>query len=318
VGVLTQPRFQENNETEYYVASSYVKWLELAGARAIPIPYDAPDKLVDEVFQQINGLLFPGGASDLPGAARRLWKRALRANQRGDFFPIWATCLGYEYVVMLASAKGEEILQSDFDAENISLPLNLVHKEHSRLYANSRIQEIVRSKNVTLNNHFMGVEPSVFLHDEGLTNMFHISSVNRDRKGRLFVSSIEPKLPDRHPVYAVQYHPEKNAFEYATTNNMAYEDINHSVDGIFFSVYIAQFFGGLLQRSVEQQTHVYNSPERHPLVYSYPMKRGLAFEQFFIIPTASHWTDKHVHNAESGWTATEHVHLRGSSFESLQ
>ena len=90
---------------------------------------------------------------------------------------------------------------------------------------------------------------------------------------------------------------------------MAYEDINHSLNGIVFSVYITQFLGGLLQSSAEQQTNVHNSPEWHPLVYSYPMKKGLAFEQFFIIPTASHWMDKHVNNAESGWTAMEHVHL---------
>jgi hypothetical protein len=99
---------------------------------------------------------------------------------------------------------------------------------------------------------------------------------------------------------------------------MPYEDINHSVDGIFLSAYIAQFFGGLLQRSMEQQTHVYNNPGRHPLVYWYPMKRGLAFEQFYIIPSANHWTDKDLNNTESGWTATENVRLRGSSIGSLQ
>jgi hypothetical protein len=70
-------------------------------------------------------------------------------NQMGDFFSIWATYLGYEYVVVLASTKGEAILQSDFDAENICLPLNLVHKEHSHLCANSRMQEIVHSKKMS-------------------------------------------------------------------------------------------------------------------------------------------------------------------------
>lgn len=309
VGVLTQPR---ENYTEYYVASSYVKWLELAGARAIPIPYDAPDHLVDEIFEQINGLLFPGGDSDLPASARRLWARALDANQMGDYFPIWATCMGYEYVLMLASSQGETILHGDFDAENISLPLTLVNTEHSLLYADSKIREIVRS-NVTLNNHHMGLEPSKFADDEGLTGMFHITSVNQDRKGKPFVSSLEPKSPDRHPIYAVQYHPEKNAFEYATTtpDNMPFEDIDHSVDGIYFSVYMAQFFGRLLQRSLLQQTHVYKDAYRHPLVHSYPMKRALTFEQFYIIPTAEYW-EENVDDDENVWTMIELPHLRGS------
>ena len=58
VGVLSQPFY--NNNDQYYIAASYVKWLESAGADAIALPYDAPDDLVNEIFSQINGFLFPG------------------------------------------------------------------------------------------------------------------------------------------------------------------------------------------------------------------------------------------------------------------
>ena len=40
-----------------------VKWLESAGAASIPIPYDSDEDLVNEIFSQINGILFPGGSS---------------------------------------------------------------------------------------------------------------------------------------------------------------------------------------------------------------------------------------------------------------
>ena len=315
VGVLSQPRIRDNY-TEYYVAASYVKWLELAGTRAIVIPYDASDELVDEIFSQINGVLFPGGGSDLPSAARRIWQRALDANSEGDFFPIWATCLGYEYVLMLASLQGESILQPGFDAENISLPLELVDVENSRLYSNPNIQRIVTTQNVTLNNHELGLEPSLFHQDEGLTSMFHITSINHDRQGRPFVSTIEPNQPGLHPFYSVQYHPEKNPFEFATapgSPNSPYEEIDHSADGIYYSFYMAQFFGDLLRKNLIQGTHEYIDDERHPLVYSYPMKHGYAFEQVFIIPLAYHWDL--VDDDENVLILTDHGQLRGYSAE---
>jgi hypothetical protein len=39
---------------------------QVAGVRSIPIPWDADIELVDELFYQVDGVLFPGGASSLP------------------------------------------------------------------------------------------------------------------------------------------------------------------------------------------------------------------------------------------------------------
>lgn len=40
--------------------SVYVKWLESAGARVAPIPYDLPTPRLLELARQLNGLLFTG------------------------------------------------------------------------------------------------------------------------------------------------------------------------------------------------------------------------------------------------------------------
>ena len=48
-----------------YIASSYVKFVEMAGARAIPIQADLTVAELDILFEKINGLLIPGGATDL-------------------------------------------------------------------------------------------------------------------------------------------------------------------------------------------------------------------------------------------------------------
>ena len=107
-----------------YMAASYVKWLELAGARVMPLSYHATDDEVDHAFAQINGALFMGGGAKLPAAARRLWSKASEANAKGDVFPIWGSCLGFEWIMELASGN-DKILSNGLDSENLTLPLNL-------------------------------------------------------------------------------------------------------------------------------------------------------------------------------------------------
>ena len=288
IGILSQPFINnDTNETEYMIAASYVKWLEAAGARSIAIPYDTTN--ADQYFTQINGLLFPGGASDIPSSAWRLWELALNANSIGTFFPIWGTCLGFEYIVMIASGKGQAALQGGFDAYNMSLSLdNLVTTDRTQLFTMAHIQTIASTQNVTMNNHHFGISPESFQQSPDLTAMFTITSTNTDRQGRPFVSTIEPIQPDLHPFYGTQYHPEKNAFEYGTypNTNIAYEDIHHDEDAITFSLHLAKFFVNLTKLNVRQGIHQYTQPNLYPMVYTYPMRSGIKFQQSFIIPPA--------------------------------
>lgn len=46
---------------------------------------------------------------------------SLQAFGEGDHFPIWGTCLGFQLITALAS---EKYLLTDFDAEDLALPLN--------------------------------------------------------------------------------------------------------------------------------------------------------------------------------------------------
>ena len=51
--------------TTSYIAASYIKWAESAGARVVPVHYDASQVEIVTLLGQINGLLFPGGGADL-------------------------------------------------------------------------------------------------------------------------------------------------------------------------------------------------------------------------------------------------------------
>ena len=51
-----------------------------------------------------------------------------QANDNGDYFPLWGTCLGFELLGYLATDKNYSVL-SAVDAENLSLPLDFKYLE---------------------------------------------------------------------------------------------------------------------------------------------------------------------------------------------
>ena len=63
-----------------YIAASYVKYLESAGARVVPVLHTASKDNLTSTFNSINGLLYPGGGANLasecqpPLCNRELWE----------------------------------------------------------------------------------------------------------------------------------------------------------------------------------------------------------------------------------------------------
>ena len=69
IGILTifpSDKIMESiGKYDAYVPSSYKKWVEQSGARAIPIPHFLPKATILKLLNQVNGILFPGGAPEL-------------------------------------------------------------------------------------------------------------------------------------------------------------------------------------------------------------------------------------------------------------
>jgi len=79
------------------------------------------DAEITRRFDAVNGLLFPGGGGNVcdgryAEVGRLLLRLALQANDRGSYFPVWGTCLGYEQIAV-AVADDCSIL-GHFDAED--------------------------------------------------------------------------------------------------------------------------------------------------------------------------------------------------------
>jgi len=277
IGIIAQPDGDENaNRT--YLAASYVKWMESAGARVVPIPFNVGKDRLKTLFQSVNGLLFPGGGTGLDATPymhtlEYLFELALEDNNKGIHFPIWATCLGFEAVNAIV-ARDINILTWGYDSHNISLPLELLPAAStSKMFsgAPNGILNSFGSKPVTMNNHQGGVLPDKWKTNKYLTDFFDLLSVNKDKKGKPFVSTIEGK---KYPIYATQWHPEKQAFEFK-----ANEMMNHSFESVIANQWVANFF----VNEARKNNHHFESAaeEAKALIYSYsPVYTGLHGSDF--------------------------------------
>ena len=208
-----------------------MKWVESAGGRAVAVPYDASDEHVETLFRSTNGLLLPGGGDVLSDAAKKFMSLARSANaDGGDYFPVWGTCLGFEWLLQF-EAGTDGILDEGFDSENLTLALDFTDygATASRTYtANftgfedahagydvAAIQAMFADKSnpVTMNNHGSGLTPTHLNSNRQLAAFYKVVATNLDRKGRAFVSAIEAADP-RQPFYGNQFHPEKSQYEF--------------------------------------------------------------------------------------------------------
>mmetsp|Transcript_27625 Transcript_27625/g.42265 ORF Transcript_27625/g.42265 Transcript_27625/m.42265 type:complete len:376 (-) Transcript_27625:148-1275(-) len=279
IGILSTPN---HNHTETYVAASYVKWLEAAGARSIVIPFYADDDTVEDIFGQINGLLLPGGTAidAVPDSVKKLWSLAKKSNDDGDVFPIWGTCLSFEYMVWMIGDYGRENIQDGFDSHNISLPLHFTEAVvHSRALADIEVQTITATQPVTMNVHRHGIEPETFANDPGLSSFFDVIATSFDGNGREFVSVIEAKS---YPFYGVQFHPEKPNFEYSTYpgTDIPVYSINHSEDAVEVMFRLAKFFVSEARRNKGGQ---YTKVRTYPSIWTYHFVNGQHFQQRMVI-----------------------------------
>ena len=155
-------------------------------------------------------------------------------------------------VATVRATQAPGALQTGFDAENISMALSLTSEAASSYLLGGAYQSKLRSDLATqplaMNNHYRGIEPSNFAADRRLA-LFDVLSTNHDRQGRPFVSTIE----SAQNLYAVQWHPEKNAFENAlSADGTAFEGINHSEEAVAATFAFAQSFVGRARASRHQ------------------------------------------------------------------
>ena len=77
IGILSQElsdtleEWYGDNYTSY-IGAAYIKYVEAAGARVVPVLINQPDEYYEIIFNSTNGLLIPGGAVSLDDSGRLL------------------------------------------------------------------------------------------------------------------------------------------------------------------------------------------------------------------------------------------------------
>lgn len=149
--------------------------------------------------------------------------------------------------------------------------------EESKLFggASKEILDILATKNVTYNYHRYCLTEEV-LERNGLLSQWNILSTNTDSSGNEFISTLEHKT---YPFYGVQFHPEKNIFEFKDKMG-----IPHTVD----SVKVSQYFANFLVNEGRKNSNRWPSiaDENQQLIYNYiPIFTGLrnaSYEQIYV------------------------------------
>ncbi|KAF3851250.1 hypothetical protein F7725_013022 [Dissostichus mawsoni] len=171
IGILTQMISDKAMKPfgKTYIPSSYVKYIESGGSRVMPIRLTLTTADYESIFRKINGLVFIGGAVDLEKSdyarvAKIFYRLALKANDNGDFFPIWGTCMGMQLLTVLVAGKS---LLEKTTAENVALPLNLTSDaDSSKMFEGfpQNLMQALTEEPLTGNFHHYGL--SVKWHPE--------------------------------------------------------------------------------------------------------------------------------------------------------
>ncbi|GAB2284359.1 Gamma-glutamyl hydrolase 2 [Dionaea muscipula] len=111
IGILSHPGDGasgrlNNATTASYIAASYVKFVESAGARVIPLVYNEPREILFKKLNLVNGVLFTGGWAKSGlyfEIVAEIFKKILQKNDDGQYFPCYAICLGFELLTMIIS-----------------------------------------------------------------------------------------------------------------------------------------------------------------------------------------------------------------------
>ncbi|KAK1424062.1 hypothetical protein QVD17_19374 [Tagetes erecta] len=243
IGIVTHPgdgaSGRLNNATNAsYIAASYVKFVESAGARVIPLIYNEPLHNLQTKLNLVNGVIFTGGWSKSGlyfDVIEEIFKQVLKKNDAGEHFPLLAICLGFELLTMIIS-KNNNILE-DFSASdqastlqfmnNINIEETLFQRFPSELVAKLSTECLV------MQNHKYGISPETFQRNTELCSFFKILTTSTDQNNKVYVSTVQS---ESYPVTAVQWHPEKNAFEWGSSM------IPHSDDAIQVTQHVANFF----------------------------------------------------------------------------
>lgn len=199
-----------------YVASSHIDWLHSQGVEILTIPYDT--KNLEDYFKKCHGLYLPSGGAfagtqmTYYRCCKKLLKLAMNENDKGNFFPVWGCCMGFQQMLILADGNDnvDTFLQKFDSYDNYFTNIDFTDEGKKSRFVNGiskRIYNKMATKKSTVNNHKLGISPRKFNANPRVSSFYKNIGTSKDRQGREFVAIIEAY---HYPFWGVQWHPERN------------------------------------------------------------------------------------------------------------
>lgn len=276
VGILSQELPLNGIPPEWkkyksFIPASYVKYMESAGARVVPIWINKTQSYYENIMSQVNGVLFPGGSTNFSDryrfadAGAMIYDIAKGFNEKGEYFPLWGTCQGFELLAYLGANRTNPL--TNCNSSNVNLHLDFLPDYGiSKMYAMApkEIIQILSSEEVTVNYHRFCLTQENVTRYMGDIN-WRLISLNKDANGLKFVSSMESR---KYPFYGVQFHPEKSIFEWSPRQKTA-----HNFNAVTAAQYFANFFVNEARRS--HHSFWSSEKEKNSLIYNFtPLYTG--------------------------------------------
>lgn len=288
IGILTVPLSKHKRSTNFrsYLPNSYVKWLEMSGCRVMPIFYSWDETKIKEALNQVSGVCFTGGSVDRVAkddykhyirAFKIIFNHAKQQNDNGNHYPLWATCLGFEFLLLMEKHSEKEIHDyyvnsfdiEKMDANHYNVPLEIpgcsidddayMKKLTSTFFSHCSwldIQDYSKS-NILYMNHSYGypTTPELKFWYESFLDVLLVS---KDKQGLEYISAIQFK---NYPFFGVQFHPEKPVFEWLDNT------IIHTSDAIKLSQQLSMMF----VEECRKNKNVFDAANDTMLIYYYDL-----------------------------------------------
>jgi len=209
IGIIA---FPEVHTSRSVFPSNYVNWIESSGAKAVVLPYTISPKKLSLCLDKLSGLVWTGGAIESRQYSTLQYNTYMNTlqlsfdiiknyNDKGRYFPLWGTCLGFEILVLF----GKHVKPANLFEHVQSHPksakdcIKFTHSSRLKDWFDPEMRKKMEITPCALHHHTLGVD---------INPMKHLTIVSTDSG---FINMIEYK---KYPFYGVQFHPDQpfNAF----------------------------------------------------------------------------------------------------------
>jgi gamma-glutamyl hydrolase len=241
IGILSNSIPENTNDAQQSsIPVNYIRWLEDAGAKVVPIhPWMNEDEL-STLMGKINGVLWTGGGRTLDPngqyekvAGYTLSYSMFQKANHNTTFPLWGTCQGFQLLHVLLMNKDD---LDTFDSMNIRGTINVNKSIPSRVLSymtTDELDQLGKVSSVAEFHHF-GISQAHYDKYPQLGQVFKRLATANDRQGKEYIAVVEGI---DYPIYGVQFHPEKIVYDRAPR-----DDIPLNYLSIKFSQSIGNWF----------------------------------------------------------------------------